>query len=105
MLHLYLFHSIAIYALPSRLYGDFDLNQVLLVHSASKQHTSNKATGADVDGYGKFARLVGLVMALFKKCFGSLLLVGVVMGFFAVWGVGFLNDIKKGFAYVYTLKL
>ena len=44
-------------------------------------------------------------MALFKKCFGSLLLVGVVMGFFAVWGVGFLNDIKKGFAYVYTLKL
>jgi len=24
------------------------------------------------------------------------------MGFFAVWGVGFLNDIKKGFAYVYA---
>ena len=46
-----------------------------------------------------------LFMALFKKCFGSLLLVGVVMGFFAVWGVGFLDDIKKGFTYVYALKL
>ena len=34
-----------------------------------------------------------LFMALFKKCFGSLLLVGVVMGFFAVWGVGFLDNI------------
>ena len=45
-------------------------------------------------------------MALFKKCFGSLLLVGVVMGFFAVWGVGFFNNIKKGvFTYVYALKL
>ena len=43
-----------------------------------------------------------LFMALFKKCFGSLLLVGVVMGFFAVWGVGFLDDIKKGFTYVYA---
>ena len=87
MLRLYLFHSIAIYALLSGLYGDFDLNQVLAVHSASKQHTSSKAM-----------RLLGLMWMVTAcaarwACYGFvqkvlwLVAARVVMGFFAVCGV------------------
>jgi len=81
VLRLYLFHLIAIYALPSWLYGYFDLNQVLAVHSASKQHTSNKAI-----------RLLGLMWMVTRwACYGFvqkvLVAARVVMGFFAVCGV------------------
>lgn len=86
-----------IYGLPIAFYYCFDLNQCL-VHSASRQHTSNKAMMLLGLMWMTMANLRGslglLFMALFKKCFGSLLLAWQ-WAFLLFWVVVFFQY-KKG---------
>ena len=70
---------IAIYGLPDALYRCFDLNQCL-----ARQHTP--------------AMMMWMVTRLACHGFAQKLFVAarVAMGFFAVLGVGFFDNIKKG---------